>query len=134
LRRFFRRPLFWLTAIGFGGIVAFFFCLISGGDSRINKWNYYKIKEGMTEEEVEAILGPEGSKAVVLVPDASGDLPLFTNKPGHKDWTTKDCVILVIFDENKRVIRKYYFVAIDLDREESWFKDVRFSIRRIIGW
>jgi hypothetical protein len=134
MRRLFKRRLYWLIAIGLAALVASFFLLIGGGDERVNKWNYYKIKEGMTEEEVEAILGPEGSKAVVLVPDASGDLPLFTNKPGHKDWTTKDCAILVIFDENKRVIRKYYFVAIDLDREESWFEDVRFSVRRIIGW
>jgi hypothetical protein len=120
--------------VGLAAIVASFFLLIGGGDNRINKWNYYKIKDGMTEEEVEAVLGPEVAKAVVIVPDKPPELPLFTETPGQWEWTTEECVIVVVFDENKRVIRKYYLVAFDPWRESSWYEEVRFSVRRIMGW
>ncbi len=134
MRRFFKRPLFWLLLIGLAGIAASFFLLMGRGDNRINKWNYYKIKNGMTEEEVEAILGPELFKTVVIVPDKPPGLPLFTETPGQKEWAAEECVIVVVFDENKKVIRKYYLVAFDLSRKNSWYENVRLSVRRIIGW
>jgi hypothetical protein len=59
--------------------------------NKVSEYNYYLIGYGMTEAEVEAILGP-GHKY----------------SEGNFEWESDECFILILFDEDGKVIEKSF--------------------------
>ncbi len=73
-------------------------CLLACAGSKINKENFDKIKTGMTQGEVQAILGPPTESESVDVAVSSGTA---------SKWRWKDITITIQF-VNSKVIAKQF--------------------------
>jgi hypothetical protein len=92
------------------------FSLASCGGSKINKANFDKIKPGMTESEVEGILGKGEEKASVgggmpgpgvqvpAAPNIGGMLPMALPNLKTKVWQDGSKTITIIFVDGKVTI------------------------------
>ena len=82
---------------------------VSGCGSKISEANYYRVQYGMTEEEVEELLGPahqEESPRRVAATAASA-----TTRPSPdkvKSWTRGELTISVVFRDGVVVQRSAY--------------------------
>jgi hypothetical protein len=92
---------------------------------RINEGGFDQITQGMTRQEVEEILGrPPGNYTDRREASFGGRRSAFTFP---EDWLSDDGLILVTFDEEGRVVRKY-FSPVD-DFPERPFKN---RVRRVL--
>lgn len=93
-------------------------CLISGCGSRINEGNYEAIKTGMTEAEVEGLLGvgEEQASSSIDIPDQTMSIPGVGSMsfPGMSSsgksmvWKNDNRIISVMF-MNDKVVSKAKF-------------------------
>jgi hypothetical protein len=93
MRRLLKRWYFWLTVLVVMPALFIVICLIYSGQGPINQANFDRIQEGMTAEQVAAILGPPTNR------------PNFTNS---LIWVNGPDVIAVDLGDTGRVIGKAY--------------------------
>ena len=98
------RHLFWPALVGFVVIAFVVWAVLSGPG--VSEANYSRIKEGMSREEVEAILGdPSAGRAewrkIIIWPRP--ELPLDGTETR---WRESDRIIIIQFDKNEIVIHK----------------------------
>ena len=72
--------------------------------NRITQANLERIREGMTKEEVIAILGPPGNYETVTREWAGARAVRFPGK--QENWYTDDLGVFVSFDNNGKVLEK----------------------------
>ena len=98
---------------------------------RINEESFKLIREGMTQQEVEAILRvPPGDYSnggfVVRVEFANNGYSLMDDKDQKKFWTDNDLQIMVNFDPSGKVHNTRCYLVIPpetfLDRFRSWLR------------
>ncbi|MGP8051481.1 MAG: outer membrane protein assembly factor BamE [Desulfobaccales bacterium] len=71
---------------------------LAGCGSKISKQNFDQIKLGMTQEEVQGILGPPSEASGVEIPVFSGTM---------SKWTQGDTIITVQFVNGKVVAKEF---------------------------
>jgi hypothetical protein len=77
------------------------YLLLPSRDARITWANCAKIKKGMTEQEVEAILGPPGN----YTGWPHGEPPFYWyERPAEKYWFGEEALIRVSFDPVERTV------------------------------
>jgi SmpA / OmlA family len=79
-------------------LVALVIAGLAGCSSRISKHNFDQIKLGMTQEEVQGILGPPSSATGLEIPVFSGTT---------SEWVQGDTVITVQFFNGKVVAKEF---------------------------
>jgi hypothetical protein len=111
----------WLVGLTvLAGTAALWLSLVLGGD-RITWRSFQRIQVGMTQKEVEAILGgPPGEYAVPKI-----GLTRFT--PPEGEWWGAEAIIVIEFTKERRVLRKWLYNPYlrpyqpnALDRARSW--------------
>jgi hypothetical protein len=99
---------------------------------QINQVGFDQITEGMTQQEVEEVLGgPPGDytdrRWVLLV---SYDNPMFFRALARReDWLSDDGSVCVAFDEGSRVVEKKFYAADDC-LERPWKDRVLRALHR----
>jgi hypothetical protein len=92
-----------VASIRFGLLLAVFVAL-AGCGSKISEANYYRVQYGMTEDEVEDLLGPAHAESIVPA-ETTAPVPAShpaTTSPAArkvKSWTRGGLVIRVTFDD-----------------------------------
>jgi hypothetical protein len=84
-------------------IIALILLLLAGCGSKISEPNYYRIQHGMTEKEVEDLLGPPHSETVEGPTSRPATTQPIVTKV--KTWTRGGLTIRVVF-ENGVVVRR----------------------------
>jgi SmpA / OmlA family len=105
--------------------------LLPRGDARITQANCDKIREGMTKQEVEAILGPPGNYTgwPHAVPESSRELV------ASGLWVGEDGIILVSFDGDEKVDFVYFLSAHHCYKDRrgrfmDWLRDLGDRFKR----
>ena len=84
-------------------IVSLFLLLLAGCGSKITDANYYRVQHGMTEKEVEDLLGPAHSETVEGPTSRPAATQPVTTKV--KTWTRGELTIRVVFEDGVVVRR-----------------------------
>jgi hypothetical protein len=109
------------------GIVGLVLLLPPRGER--STWDAYEaIRDGMTETEVEALLGgPEGDRSIYrtsfCIAMTADEREAFHSKLVIKEWINDDALILVGFDQEGRVAQK--FATANRGGPPSWLDRVR---------
>jgi hypothetical protein len=129
-RRFSIRDLLWLTVPVAMGVGCILLLARSAATARgpANRGNYDKIKIGMTEVEVESLLGAPGEELAPLTyQDIRADEPreVLLQSASHalRHWVGDSHMITVIFDPQRKVVGKSYLHDQNVG-----------PLRRIVDW
>jgi hypothetical protein len=84
------------------------FLLPAGCGSKISEANYYRVQYGMSEEDVEDLLGPNHAQSAEAAAAATSSPAAATTRPARllKSWSRGELVIRVAF-ENGTVVARY---------------------------
>ena len=90
--------------------------LVGGCGSKISEANYYRVQYGMTEADVEDVLGPAHAESVApstppATAPATATQPVFRK---IKSWTRGPLVIRVVFEQGVVVRRSAEGIAAEL--------------------
>ena len=114
-----------------GTLAVALLCLPYG--SRVTRENCERIKEGMTEAEVRAILGKPWDDSLLDPEGPTMDVMLGVHVGYCRYWVGSDVGIAVVFDLNGQVV--FTVLCTDPDRPRSWLPGrVWRRLRARYGW
>jgi 4-amino-4-deoxy-L-arabinose transferase-like glycosyltransferase len=130
MRRYFKVGRFWLGILsGAVAVLMFYLALVQVARSNRSTWDSYRaIQNGMTLQEVEALMGgPEADRSTsptsFCVAMTDDDNLAFHSNLVTKKWVNDDALIYVGFDGDGRVAHK--FCTANRARPPNWLDRAR---------
>ena len=100
-------------------LITLLLCLLPCGcGSKISEANYYRVQYGMSEEDVEDLLGPDHARSVEPAAPATSSDGAATSRPARvlKTWSRGPLAIHVAFEDGTVVARSADGIAAEKTR------------------